>query len=148
MPDFLWSPPAELAVLIEPHELEDLSGTAPYGRERGRHPSSTDRRRRPGRGRLAVRGRGQQALPLRAQRSLLDLCGTCETRGLVAYGLGTGEVGVCRGEIPLLAARSHPRGPQDIAPAGYNTDAPDSLFDLASAPIGRRRSATRSRRSR
>jgi hypothetical protein len=69
-------------------------------------------------------------------------------RASSTYGLGTGEVGVGRGEIPLLAARSHRRGPKDIAPAGYKTDAPESLFDLASAPIGRRRSATRSRRSR
>ena len=34
MPDLLWPPPAELAVLIEPYEPGRLSGTAPYGRER------------------------------------------------------------------------------------------------------------------
>ena len=34
MPDSLWPRPAQLAVLMEPYELERLSGTAPYGRER------------------------------------------------------------------------------------------------------------------
>jgi hypothetical protein len=34
MPDSLWPRPAELAVLMEPYELERLSGTAAYGRER------------------------------------------------------------------------------------------------------------------
>jgi hypothetical protein len=57
-------------------------------------------------------------------RSLLDVYAACEARGLLTYGGGMGELDVGRGQIQLLASLFHPNGPNDVAPGGYNTDAP------------------------
>jgi hypothetical protein len=66
-------------------------------------------------------------------RSLLDVYAACEARGLVTYGGGMGELDVGRGQIQLLASLFHPDGPNDVAPAGYNTDTPAA--DLPSSPL-------------
>jgi L-alanine-DL-glutamate epimerase-like enolase superfamily enzyme len=66
-------------------------------------------------------------------RSLLDVYDACETRGLVTYGGGMGELDVGRGQIQLLASLFHPDGPNDVAPGGYNADTPAA--DLPSSPL-------------
>jgi hypothetical protein len=66
-------------------------------------------------------------------RSLLDVYGACEERGLLMYGGGMAELDVGRGQIQLLAALFHPDGPNDVAPGGYNTDAPAA--DLPPSPL-------------
>ena len=57
-------------------------------------------------------------------RTLLDVYAACEARGLIMYGGGMGELDAGRGQIQLLASLFHPDGPNDVAPSGYNTDAP------------------------
>ena len=79
-------------------------------------------------------------------RSLLDVYAACEARGLVTYGGGMGELDVGRGQIQLLASLFHPNGPNDVAPAGYNTDTPaadlpPSPLPAGPAPTGFRRAA-------
>jgi hypothetical protein len=49
------------------------------------------------------------------------------------YGGGMGELDVGRGQIQLLASLFHADGPNDVAPSGYNTDAPAS--DLPASPL-------------
>jgi hypothetical protein len=66
-------------------------------------------------------------------RSLLDVYAACEARGLLTYGGGMGELDVGRGQIQLLASLFHPNGSNDVAPGGYNTDAPAA--DLPSSPL-------------
>ncbi|HET6550964.1 MAG TPA: hypothetical protein VFG79_21040 [Solirubrobacter sp.] len=77
-------------------------------------------------------------------RSLFDLYAEVETRGLIAYGGGMGELDVGRGQIQLLASLFHPDGPNDTAPGGYNADTPaadlpDSPMPPHPAPTGFRR---------
>jgi hypothetical protein len=79
-------------------------------------------------------------------RALLDVYAACEARGLIMYGGGMGELDAGRGQIQLLASLFHPDGPNDVAPAGYNTDAPaadlpPSPLDPHPAPTGFRRAA-------
>jgi hypothetical protein len=66
-------------------------------------------------------------------RSLLDVYTAVEERGLIVYGGGMGEVDVGRGQIQLLASLFHPDGPNDVAPSGYNHEAPAA--DLPSSPL-------------
>jgi hypothetical protein len=66
-------------------------------------------------------------------RSLLDVYAAVEERGLITYGGGMGELAVGRGQIQLLASLFHPDGPNDVAPGGYNLDAPAA--DLPSSPL-------------
>jgi hypothetical protein len=66
-------------------------------------------------------------------RALLDLYTACEARGLITYGGGMGELDAGRGQIQLLASLFHPGGPNDVAPGGYNTDAPAA--DLPPSPL-------------
>jgi L-alanine-DL-glutamate epimerase-like enolase superfamily enzyme len=66
-------------------------------------------------------------------RSLLDVYAACEARGLVTYGGGMGELDAGRGQIQLLASLFHPEGPNDVAPGGYNSDAPAA--DLPASPL-------------
>jgi hypothetical protein len=66
-------------------------------------------------------------------RALFDVYAACEARGLVTYGGGMGELDAGRGQIQLLASLFHPDGPNDVAPGGYNTDAPAA--DLPSSPL-------------
>ena len=77
-------------------------------------------------------------------RSLLGVYATVAERGLITYGGGMGELDVGRGQIQLLASLFHPDGPNDVAPGGYNHDAPaadlpDSPLDADPAPTGFRR---------
>jgi hypothetical protein len=65
--------------------------------------------------------------------SLFELYAAVETRGLVAYGGGMGELDVGRGQIQLLASLFHPDGPNDTAPSGYNADTPAA--DLTGSPL-------------
>ena len=44
-----------------------------------------------------------------------------------------GELDAGRGQIQLLASLFHPEGPNDVAPSGYNTDAPAG--DLPPSPL-------------
>jgi L-alanine-DL-glutamate epimerase-like enolase superfamily enzyme len=66
-------------------------------------------------------------------RSLFDVYRACESRGLVTYGGGMGELDVGRGQIQLLASLFHADGPNDTAPSGFNADAPAA--DLPSSPL-------------
>jgi hypothetical protein len=66
-------------------------------------------------------------------RELLDVYEACRQRGLIMYGGGMAELDVGRGQIQLLAALFHPDGPNDVAPGGYNADAPAA--DLPDSPL-------------
>ena len=66
-------------------------------------------------------------------RSLLDVYAACVERELVTYGGGMGELDVGRGQIQLLASLFHPDAPNDVAPSGYNADAPAA--DLPPSPL-------------
>jgi hypothetical protein len=66
-------------------------------------------------------------------RTLFDVYSACTERGLVMYGGGMGELDAGRGQIQLLASLFHPDGPNDVAPGGYNTDAPAA--DLPPSPL-------------
>jgi hypothetical protein len=57
-------------------------------------------------------------------RSLIAVYAETAARGLVTYGGGMGELDVGRGQIQLLASLFHADGPNDVAPGGYNRDAP------------------------
>ncbi|HWH15403.1 MAG TPA: hypothetical protein VNT51_11715, partial [Miltoncostaeaceae bacterium] len=79
-------------------------------------------------------------------RSLSEVYGLCETRGIGMYGGGQGELGVGRGHIQLLAALVHPDTPNDVAPSPYNLPEPPpglpgSPLDPAPDAIGFRRRA-------
>jgi hypothetical protein len=56
--------------------------------------------------------------------NLLDLYDWCAARDIAMYGGGQSELGVGRGQIQLLAATFHPRGPNDIAPKGWDWEEP------------------------
>jgi L-alanine-DL-glutamate epimerase-like enolase superfamily enzyme len=73
-------------------------------------------------------------------RTLLDVYAACAERGLTMYGGGMGELGVGRAQIQLLASLFHADGPNDVAPSGYNVDAPAA--DLPSSPLAAEPAAT------
>jgi hypothetical protein len=77
-------------------------------------------------------------------RNLLDLYDWCAERDIAMYGGGQSELGVGRGQIQLLAAIFHPRGPNDIAPRGWDwneppPNLPGTPLDPAPAQVGFRR---------
>jgi hypothetical protein len=78
-------------------------------------------------------------------QTLLDLYEETETRGLITYGGGMGELGVGRDQIQLLASLFHPDGPNDTAPSGYNQDTPDA--SLPASPLDPKPAATGFRRA-
>jgi hypothetical protein len=57
-------------------------------------------------------------------RRLLDFYDYCAENGIALYGGGQFELGPGRGQVQLLAALFHPRMPNDVAPAVYNTGGP------------------------
>ncbi len=57
----------------------------------------------------------------------------CDERGIRAYGGGQYELGVGRGHIQYLASLFHPETPNDVAPAGYNSQEPPD--DLPASPL-------------
>ncbi len=57
-------------------------------------------------------------------RRLFEFYAWAEQRGLELYGGGQFELGPGRGQIQLLASIFHPDGPNDVAPADYNTAGP------------------------
>jgi hypothetical protein len=76
--------------------------------------------------------------------TLLALYAECERRSALLYGGGMGELGVARGQIQLLASLFSPRGPNDIAPPGFNAlepaaGLPASPLEPAPAAAGFRR---------
>jgi len=108
MPDSLWPRPAQLAVLMEPYELERLSGTAPYGRERIATPVRL----------IGADGLGEDGSPFKSEANRH-----------------------CRFEPNARCLTSAER-------ARRAASSPMGSGRARSAPIGRRRSAKRSRRSR
>jgi len=59
-------------------------------------------------------------------RRLFDFYDGCEREGIALYGGGQYELGPGRDQIQLLASLFHAAAPNDVAPAGYNTAAPES----------------------
>jgi hypothetical protein len=55
---------------------------------------------------------------------LLECIEYCEAKGIQLYGGGQFELGVGRLQIQSLASLFYPDGPNDVAPADYNTGAP------------------------
>ena len=77
-------------------------------------------------------------------RSLFAVYDECESRDLLMYGGGMGELDVGRDQIQLLASLFHAGGPNDTAPSGYNEDSPAaslprSPLAASPAPVGFRR---------
>jgi hypothetical protein len=73
-------------------------------------------------------------------RRLFDAYDYCDEHGITMYGGGQFELGLGRGHIQYLASLFHPSGPNDIAPAVYNTAADTS--DLPDSPLAPALSAT------
>jgi hypothetical protein len=65
--------------------------------------------------------------------ALFDLYDLCADEGIELYGGGQYELGPGRAQIQLLASLFHPRGPNDVAPAGYNEPTPDA--GLPTSPL-------------
>jgi len=59
-------------------------------------------------------------------KRLFDFYDRCAEGGIALYGGGQFELGPGRGQIQLLASLFHPDAPNDVAPAGYNTSAPQA----------------------
>lgn len=57
-------------------------------------------------------------------RRLLDCIEHCDANGIQMYGGGQFELGVGRRHIQVLASLLYPDGPNDVAPAEYNTGGP------------------------
>ena len=57
-------------------------------------------------------------------KRLLECIEYCEAKGIQLYGGGQFELGVGRLQIQSLASLFYPDGPNDVAPADYNTGAP------------------------
>lgn len=64
----------------------------------------------------------------------------CAEHGIGAYGGGQFELGQGRGQAQYLASLFHPDGPNDLAPAGYNS--PEPTDGLPTSPLEPRPSAT------
>jgi hypothetical protein len=65
--------------------------------------------------------------------ALFDVYELCAAEGIEMYGGGQHELGPGRAQIQLLASLFHPRGPNDVAPAGYNE--PEPSPDLPTSPL-------------
>jgi hypothetical protein len=86
-----------------------------------------------------------EAMPLRSRmlnlkparfgsvRALFDTYDYCAAHGIGAYGGGMFEQGPGRGQLQYLASLFHPDAPNDVAPAGYNLQAPSP--DLPRSPL-------------
>jgi hypothetical protein len=57
-------------------------------------------------------------------RALFDAYDYCAAHGIGAYGGGMFELGPGRGQLQYLASLFHPDAPNDVAPEGYNMEAP------------------------
>jgi hypothetical protein len=57
-------------------------------------------------------------------RALFDAYDHCAAHGIGAYGGGMFEQGPGRGQLQYLASLFHPDGPNDVAPTGFNLQAP------------------------
>jgi L-alanine-DL-glutamate epimerase-like enolase superfamily enzyme len=80
-------------------------------------------------------------------KGLFDFYDYCDERGIRMYAGGQSELSVGRGQNQLLASLFHPDGPNDIAPGGWDWEAPppglpDSPLDPAPEPVGFRRAAS------
>jgi hypothetical protein len=65
---------------------------------------------------------------------LLECIEYCDAKGMQLYGGGQFELGVGRLQIQALAGLFYPDGPNDIAPADYNTGAPRSGLPQSPLP--------------
>jgi hypothetical protein len=65
---------------------------------------------------------------------LLECIEYCDAKGMQLYGGGQFELGVGRLQIQALASLFYPDGPNDIAPADYNTGAPRSGLPQSPLP--------------
>jgi hypothetical protein len=61
-------------------------------------------------------------------RALLDTYDHCAAHDVGAYGGGMFEQGPGRGQLQYLASLFHPDAPNDVAPAGYNLQAPSAAL--------------------
>ena len=59
-------------------------------------------------------------------RALFDAYDHCAAHGIGAYGGGMFEQGPGRGQLQYLASLFHPDGPNDVAPTGFNLQAPST----------------------
>jgi L-alanine-DL-glutamate epimerase-like enolase superfamily enzyme len=66
-------------------------------------------------------------------RELFETYDYCGAHGIGAYGGGMFEQGPGRGQLQYLASLFHPDGPNDLAPAGYNSQRPTG--DLPHSPL-------------
>jgi hypothetical protein len=66
-------------------------------------------------------------------RALFDAYDHCVAHGIGAYGGGMFEQGPGRGQLQYLASLFHPEAPNDVAPAGYNSQALSR--DLPRSPL-------------
>src|SRR3954454_18254789 len=66
-------------------------------------------------------------------RALFDTYDYCAAHGIGAYGGGMFEQGPGRGQLQYLASLFHPGTPNDVAPSGYNLQAPS--HDLPRSPL-------------
>lgn len=73
-------------------------------------------------------------------RRLFDAYDYCNGRAIAMYGGGQFELGLGRGHIQYLASLFHPSGPNDIAPAVYNTA--EDTSSLPDSPLAPALSAT------
>ena len=64
---------------------------------------------------------------------LLDFYERCDANGIRLYGGGQFELGVGRGQIQVLASLFHADAPNDVAPGGYNEQAP--RLGLETSPL-------------
>jgi hypothetical protein len=66
---------------------------------------------------------------------LFEFYDRCSERGIELYGGGQFELGPGRGQIQLLASLFHPDGPNDVAPAAYNTGGPRPGLPVSPLPV-------------
>jgi hypothetical protein len=66
-------------------------------------------------------------------RAVFDAYDYCAAHGIGAYGGGMFEQGPGRGQLHYLASLFHPDTPNDVAPSGYNLQAPS--HDLPRSPL-------------
>ena len=66
-------------------------------------------------------------------RAVFDIYDYCAAHGIGTYSGGMFEQGPGRGQLQYLASLFHPDAPNDVAPAGYNLQAPS--LDLPYSPL-------------
>jgi hypothetical protein len=67
-------------------------------------------------------------------RKLVECIEACDERGIQMYGGGQYELGHGREQIQRLASLFYPDGPNDVAPAEYNTGGPDPALPRSPLP--------------